>query len=195
MKTYVTIGILTITQILQGCAVSEPINQTGSAGLQTTTGAIVNQAPVLSMPTAVGMAGQLPNAIQTPGLVDILVQQLGITTTQATGGAGAIFSMAQSMMSPDKFGLVSTTVPGMSQLLGAAPSLTSSSVSSGLMGTAANALGQGSSLGHLAGLASSFQSLGMNSGMINQFIPVILQYVQNQGGSATMSLLQSALLP
>jgi hypothetical protein len=150
------------------------------------------------MQSAAGaIAGQLPgvSALQTPGLVDILIQQLGISSTQATGGAGAIFSMAQSVMSPDNFSLVSQAVPGMNQLLAAAPSLTGSSASSGLLGSAASALGQGSSLGKVAGLASSFQNLGMNSGMINQFIPVILQYVQNQGGSATMTLLQSALLP
>jgi len=48
-------------------------------------------------------------------------------------------------------------------------------------------------LGRLASLAGSFQSLGLNSDMVSRFIPVILQSVQSQGGSATMGLLQSAL--
>ena len=63
------------------------------------------------------------------------------------------------------------------------------------MGSAASALGGGSSLGNMAVLASSFQGLCMDSGMMSQFIPVILQYVQTQGGSATMGLLQGALMP
>jgi hypothetical protein len=136
------------------------------------------------------LAGAAPAAAQTPGLVDILVQQLGVTPQQATGGAGSIFSMAQQSMTSSNFGLVSKAVPGMDQLLSAAPA----SGTTSFMGSAASALG-GSSLGNMAGLASSFQGLGMNSGMMSQFIPVIMQYVQTQGGSSTMNLLQSALMP
>jgi hypothetical protein len=54
-------------------------------------------------------------------------------------------------------------------------------------------MGEGSSLGSLANLAGSFQSLGMDSSMINQFVPVVLKYVQGQGGAGAMSLLQNAL--
>jgi hypothetical protein len=129
--------------------------------------------------------------MQTPGLIDILVQQLGVSSQQASGGAGSIFSVAQQVMSPTNFGLVSKAVPDMSQILASAPA---SGATPNLMGSAANALGSGSRLGQMAALASSFQSLGMSSGMMGKFIPVILDYVQNQGGSTTMSLLQSAIM-
>jgi len=127
--------------------------------------------------------------------VDALVRQLGITPEQASGGAGSIFSMAKQGMNSADFAKVSTAVPGMNELLAAAPSQAApSSNMTGLMGMAASALGgSGSSVGMLASLAGSFQSLGLNSGMVSRFIPVILQSVQSQGGSATMGLLQSAL--
>jgi hypothetical protein len=65
---------------------------------------------------------------------------------------------------------------------------------SGLMGAAASAIGGGSSLGSIAALGSAFQTLGMNSSMASAFMPVVMQYVQAQGGAATASLLKAALL-
>src|SRR2546430_16338330 len=54
-------------------------------------------------------------------LVGALTQQLGVTEQQATGGAGAIFGLAKSKLSPDNFGQVASVVPGMEGLLQAAP--------------------------------------------------------------------------
>ena len=134
---------------------------------------------------------QVPfEAPQIPAIVDVLVQQLGVTPAQASGGAGSIFSMAQQVMTPSNFGLVSKAVPGMDQLLAAVPAAGATN----LMGGAAGTLG-GGSLGNMVALAGSFQSLGMDSGMMSQFLPVILDYLQNQGGSTVMGLLQSAIMP
>jgi Protein of unknown function VcgC/VcgE (DUF2780) len=193
MKTFATMATI-VAATLSGCA-SIPQNAVQTGGASLPAGTMSSQLPAVVTPSVGTVAGQLPSvgaatsmvgsvagavpaATQTPSLVGILVQQLGITPQQATGGAGSIFSMAQQSMNPSSFGQVSQAVPGMSQLLSAAP-----------------ALGGGGSLGNMVALASTFQSLGMNSSMMGQFIPVILQYVQGQGGNATMSLLQSALMP
>jgi hypothetical protein len=45
----------------------------------------------------------------------------------------------------------------------------------------------------LAVLAGSFQTLGMDTNMIGQFVPVVLQYVRDQSGPTAMSLLQRSL--
>ena len=177
--------ILNIAAIvtLFGCATSaQNAAQTSSAGTLS-AGTIASQVP------SSGVGGVL-EAPQTPAIVDILVQQLGVTPAQASGGAGSIFSMAQQVMTPSNFGLVSKAVPGMDQLLAAVPAAGATN----LMGGAAGTLG-GSSLGNMAALAGSFQSLGMSSGIMSQFLPVILDYVQNQGGSTVMGLLQSAIMP
>lgn len=203
MKTFVATAAIAALTTITGCAgTSQQVAQTGGLGLPSTS-TVASQIPASAMPsvgTAAGMAGSVadatPAVTQMPGLVGILVQQLGITPTQALGGAGSIFSMAQQSMSPTSFGQVSNAVPGMSQILAAAPVLGgSTSGVGGLMGGAASALGTGNSLGNMAMMASSFQGLGLSSGMVSQFIPVILQYVQAQGGSATMGLLQGAIMP
>lgn len=198
MKIFVAMAALAVVVTLTGC-MSAPQNAAQTSGMSLpSTGTMAGQIP--NVGNAGGMAGTVlggsPMATPTPGLIDILVQQLGITPQQATGGAGSIFSVAQQSMSPNNFGLIGNAVPGMSKYLAAAPSVgASSSGAGGLMGAAASALGGGSSLGNMAMLASSFQSLGLSSGMMGQFIPIVLQYVQTQGGSSTMGLLQNALMP
>lgn len=214
MKVFTTMATIAAVMAITGCA-SAPKNvaQANGVGLSS-AGTVARQIPAIGMssaasvtrlPSAVSAAGMMgsvagsaPVAAQTPSLVNILVQQLGITPQQATGGAGSIFSVAKQSMSSASFGQVSKAVPGMNQLLTAAPALGGSSGSTGassLMGSVASALGGGSNLGNMATLASSFQSLGMGSGMMSQFIPVILQYIQARGGSTTMGLLQGALMP
>lgn len=171
-----TIAAVTLTS---GC-VTAPQNSAQTAGA------------VAAKMSGAGMANGAANAIsamsQNPVLVSILMQQLGVNQVQAMGGAGSIFQMAQQMMTPSKFGVVSKAVPGMDILLASAPS----SVAPNLMG---GGMTGGNAISNMVGLANSFQSLGMNSGMVNQFIPVILQYLQNQGGSTTMGLLQGVLMP
>jgi hypothetical protein len=193
---------LLVFVILTGCASApQDLSQLDSASAAT-TGTLASEIPSAGMPSTGAATGMVGNAAsssiggsQAPSLVGILVQQLGISPQQATGGAGSIFSLAKQSMSPASFGQVSNAVPGMGQLLAAAPALGGSTTGTGsLMGSAASALG-GSSLGNMAALAGSFQSLGMGSGMMNQFLPIILQYVQGTGGSSTMGLLQSALMP
>ncbi len=172
--------MLTIAAVIlvTGCATA-PQNSAQTAG------------EVAAKMSGAGMAGGAASAasamIQNPVLVSILMQQLGVNQVQAMGGAGSIFQVAQRMMAPSKFGVLSKAVPGMESLLASAPS----SVAPNLMG---GGLSGGNAIGNMITLANSFQSLGMGNGMVNQFIPVILQYLQNQGGSTAMGLLQGALV-
>ena len=194
MKVFATMATIVAITAIPAMAVCAPqlqgVGQTGGLSLPSAAAAAGSAAGV-----AGAVADASPVAGQTSSVVDDLVRQLGITPKQATGGAGSIFSMAKQEMNSADFAKVSTAVPGMNELLAAAPSQAApSSNMTGLMGMAASALGgSGSSVGRLASLAGSFQSLGLNSGMVSRFIPVILQSVQSQGGSATMGLLQSAL--
>ncbi len=131
---------------------------------------------------------------QEVGLVDLLMQKLGVTELQAQGGAGALFSLAKQALSPKEFDQVAASVPEMDALLKAAPE-------SG--GTLNDMLGQGSSLfggdakqqfGGAMDLAGAFSQLGLSPEMVNQFIPVVLDYVESKGGETVRNLLASALL-
>lgn len=189
MKVFATMATIGVVCMSAGCApLSQGVSQTGST-VAPSVGALGSPTPTIG---AAGMSGTTtvtaPVAGQASTLSDVLMQKLGVSPQQAAGGAGSIFSAAKQVMSPTDFAHVSEAVPGMDNYLAAAPQTT------GLIGAAGSALGgSGSTVGKMASLAGSFQSLGLDSSMVSQFIPIILQYVQTNSSSATMSLLKNAV--
>jgi hypothetical protein len=133
-------------------------------------------------------------------LVGKLTQELKVTPKQATGGAGAIFALAKSRLSPADFSKVAGAVPGMDGFLKAAPAATSAS---GLGGSGLGSLASmvpgaagGSVLGEAGGLASlagSFNTLGLSPAMISKFAPVLKNYIGSKGGSSIAGLFGGAL--
>ena len=64
----------------------------------------------------------------------------------------------------------------------------------GGIGKLASGLGGGAGqLGNLASLAGGFSNLGMDSGMIGKFIPIILSFAQSKGGDVVKGLLEKVL--
>jgi len=113
-------------------------------------------------------------------LVNVLTQELGVTKEQAKGGAGAIFNTAKEKLSAEDFGKVENAVPGVDDLLQAAPK--ADGLSSLLGG------------GEMGSLASSFSKLGLSPDMVGQFTPVVLDYVESKGGATVRNILQGVLL-
>lgn len=166
---------------------------------------------------------------QAQDLVAMLVSQLGVTSEQATGGAGAIFNLAKERLAPDEFSQIAGAVPGIDSMMDAAPTVaaegTAGGATSGMgdvskMTTAAGGSGEstggmgsmtgmaskamggapsatggtGAAMGNLGSLAGSFEQLGMSPDMVQKFVPVVLDYVNSEGGATAMKLLQGALL-
>ena len=132
-------------------------------------------------------------AAEKLSLTDTLMQQLGVTKEQASGGAGAIFEAAKSKMSSDDFQSLTQAVPDMDSMLAAAPEQSDDSVSK-LAGGLSSMLGDSdNTLGTLTSLASSFKDLNLSGDMVNQFVPVVVDYVKQNGSAQVASLLQSAL--
>jgi Protein of unknown function VcgC/VcgE (DUF2780) len=126
------------------------------------------------------------------GLIQSLSNNLGVTEKQATGGAGSIFNVAKQKLSADDFAQVAKAVPGIDNMMAAAPK---SDGATGILGGASSLFGGSApSVDKVANLSGSFSQLGMNAGMVNKFIPVILDYVKSKGGDQTMKILQSGLL-
>lgn len=127
-------------------------------------------------------------------LVDRLMQTLGVTKTQAQGGAGALFNSAKQALSPQEFEQVAATVPEMDSLLEAAPK--SSGSLNDMIGKGSSLFGgeTNQQLGGVMDLASSFSELGLSPEMVNEFVPVVLDYVETEGGKTVRNLLASALL-
>ena len=132
---------------------------------------------------------------QTSDLVGMLTFQLGVSQQQASGGAGSLLNFAKDQMSAGDFDVVSSELPDVDSLIGAAPDTGSSAL--GALGalSSGNSLLGGSSggLGDMAGVASTFSDLGLSPDMVTQFVPVILEYAQTSGSEQAMQLLQGAL--
>ena len=144
----------------------------------------------------------------------MLMAKVGVTQPQAAGGAGSIFQLAKAQMTPDKFQTLSTAVPDISLLLAAAPTVTvpaaaapvappanaatpaAQTVESMLTGKAVSMLEAsklGGTLKSAQALAPAFQALGMKSGMVAKFLPVVVDYVKSSGGKSAAKLLVGAL--
>lgn len=99
-------------------------------------------------------------------LTDILTSQLGVTQEQAAGGAGALLSLASSQLSGDQASELSKMIPGSDALSAAIPP------------------GLGGMLTNIDTINQVFSALGMDASMVSQFIPVVMQFLGNQGASA-----------
>ncbi len=132
-------------------------------------------------------------AVQPGSLAELLMQRTGVTQAQAQGGAGALFQIAKSKMQADAFGQLEQAVPGMQGMLGAVPAL--SQPSGGLAGRLSSIAGvSGGTAGNLVTLVSAFQQQGMSPAMVQQFIPVVIDYVKARGNDALVNTLSAALI-
>lgn len=138
-------------------------------------------------------------------LIQQLVSSLGVNEDQAKGGAGLLFNLAKDKLEAGDFQQLADKIPGISDLLGAAPApSTAASAGGGMMGALggiASSLGAGGlgdkmgGLGDLANLASGFSQLGLSSDMVGKFVPIVLSFVQNQGGDGIKDLLGKVMNP
>lgn len=125
-------------------------------------------------------------------LLGELGRELNVSPEQAVGGAGAMLGLARNNLSKADYSQLAQAVPGLDQLTGA-------SALGGLQGldqllgkdgrhqsALSSALGEVKNRNDLNG---AFKALGMDTGMIGQFAPLILQYLGQQGVAG--SLLQN----
>jgi hypothetical protein len=124
-------------------------------------------------------------------LIDLLTNTLGVKENQATGGAGLLFKLAKEKLGDTDFSQIAQIVPGVNDLIKSAPE--GGGIAGALGGLTSALGGSGSELGNLASLAGGFSKLGLDSGMISKFIPVILSFVESKGGGAVKGLLEQAL--
>ena len=118
-------------------------------------------------------------------LINQLTKTLGVSETQAQGGAGLIFKQAKEKLSSEDFTKVSGAVPGIDNLISAAPTS-----GGGILGGVGKMFGGGSGLASLAG---GFSKLGLDSGMIGKFVPIVLTFVQSKGGDGVKAILEKVL--
>lgn len=108
-------------------------------------------------PVAQSAAPIADSALTSNPLIKNITSSLGVTPTQAIGGAAAVINDAKGNMKPADFTTLTKQVPQAGALLNAAPS--------GLLG--------------LGSLSSQFSFLGMDASMIDKFSPLVLEYLQS----------------
>lgn len=132
-------------------------------------------------------------------LMQQLVSTLGVNEEQAKGGAGLLFNMAKEKLGSGEFQQIAANVPGITDLLKAAPEQGAGGGLMGALGGAASAFGglrgKMEGIGNLAQLAGGFSQLGLSTDMIGKFVPVVLSFLQNQGGDSVKGLLEKVLKP
>lgn len=101
-----------------------------------------------------------------------------------------MLGLAKNQLSSTDYSQLAKEVPGIDKLSGGSGNL---AALSGLLGSSGKSAGLENALGNVkttSDLNNAFSALGMDSGMVGQFAPVILQYLGQQGvgGSLLSSL-------
>ena len=120
-------------------------------------------------------------------LIQALMKQVGVQESQATGGAGLLFKLAQDKLGVD-FSKVTAALPGVAELIKQAPK---AGGATSLLGGIASAIG-GEKAAGLASLTGGFSQLKLDPALIGKFIPVIMGFVQAKAGPQLASLLAQA---
>ena len=145
-----------------------------------------------AVPSGANAVADVKSITVQDSLTDTLVKKLGITSEQAQGGAGALFQLAKGKLDAGQFSELSKSVPEMNSLLNAVPK--QSGALSGLAGSVSSALGDSSNTyGNLAGLALTFKTLNLSPDMVDEFVPVVVDYVRINGGDLNANMPQSTL--
>tara|TARA_R110000772_G_scaffold63105_1_gene141499 strand:+ start:1078 stop:1779 length:702 start_codon:yes stop_codon:yes gene_type:complete len=173
----------TTTSTTTSNASSSEVSISSSVSLDANTAAAANQTATGSM---------IQTGIQ---LLPLLSQTLGVSTSQATGGMGALLQTAQSLLSGNDFNVIANAIPGASGLLNAAPAVTAAAKGEGgLLGSAMKmATDSNPSLKAGAQLVSQFKSLGMGAEMIPKFTDVGSNYLKQNGNPEASILLDAAI--
>ncbi|KQB55036.1 hypothetical protein AQS70_19845 [Pseudomonas endophytica] len=118
-------------------------------------------------------------------------QQMGVKPEQAAGGVGAMLSLAKNQLTTNDYAALTQQVPGISKVTGAGALTQLSQFSAknpqlqALVGqinpVSSDAKVAVSNVTNKSQLDSAFEALGMNSSMVQEFAPLITQYLGQQG--------------
>jgi uncharacterized protein VcgC/VcgE DUF2780 len=124
-------------------------------------------------------------------LISMLTQNLGISDSQAKGGTGLLLDLAKKQLGGDDFSKIASAIPNADSLMENIPQ---ASGLGGMLGGLGGMLGgKAGNLGNLAALAGGFSKLDMDSDMIQKFLPVVMSYLKEQGGSGLDGILEKVM--
>ena len=160
--------------------------------LRSTVCVAVLLVPALSAAQTPAPTAEEIKASANPELIGDMTKEMGITVPQASGAAGALFSLAKTRLKAEDFSKVASAVPGIDSLMAAAPAVAGTAGFRG-HGALAKATGAAGAVGGLATVAPAFDKLGLKPEMAAKAVPILTNYVTKSGGKEVASLLAGAL--
>ena len=122
-------------------------------------------------------------------LIDQLTRNLGVSGSQAEGGAAVLFKAAKEKLGGAEFDKLLGGVPGLGDLLKKAPA--SGGGLGGMLGNLAGAMGGNAGL--IATVVGGFGKLGLTTDHAKKFVPVIMDFLKSKVGADVVSKLEKTL--
>ncbi|HEV7605899.1 MAG TPA: DUF2780 domain-containing protein [Steroidobacteraceae bacterium] len=122
-------------------------------------------------------------------LIDQLTRSLGISGSQAEGGAAVLFKAAKDKLGAAEFDSLLGGVPGLHDIMKKAPA--GGGGLGGLLGGLAGAIGGNAAA--IATVVGGFGKLGLKAEDARKFVPVILDFLRTKVGPDVVSKLENTL--
>ena len=122
-------------------------------------------------------------------LIDMLVKQLGVSDTQAEGGAAVLFKAAKDKLGAAEFDKLLGGLPGLGDLLNKAPG--AGGGLGGLLGGLAGAVGGNAKL--ISTIMGGFSKLGLTVEDAKRFAPVVMNFLRSKVGPDVAAKLEQTL--
>jgi hypothetical protein len=123
-------------------------------------------------------------------LIDMLTRDLGVSGSQAEGGAAVLFKAAKDKLGAAEFDSQLGSVPGLHDLMKKAPS--SGGGLGGMLGGLAGAA-LGGNAGLITTIVTGFGKLGLTTDHAKKFVPVILAFLKTRVGPDVITRLEQTL--
>jgi hypothetical protein len=127
------------------------------------------------------------------GMINALAKNLGVTSQQAEGGLGSLMNYVKGNVSSEKFAELSSSLPGIDQVLNAVPEITNLASEGGLSGLLNKASEYSDKLKNLNAVKQQFEALGLSPEMISGFITQAQAYLDTPMGQEAKKLLTDSL--
>jgi hypothetical protein len=132
--------------------------------------------------------GSSASALASPQSLQLVeaLSGLNLTPQQAVGGTGAMLDLAKNQLPGNQYSQLTSSVPGLDQMVGSNGLQQLSGLGGLLGGSAAKPVSSQtaaalSNVNNGQDLTKAFSALGMDGGMVQQFTPLLLQYLGGQG--------------
>jgi hypothetical protein len=110
-------------------------------------------------------------------LIDTLTKKLGVSGTQAEGGAAVLFKAAKDKLGNEEFGKLLGGLPGLADLMKKAPAAGGGGFG-GLLGGIAGAMGGNAAL--ISTIVGGFGKLGLTTEDARRFAPVMFDFLRTR---------------